>query len=119
LFWIEDDGIFFLDQQPCRTVRVVGWVTAISFEPVHKDAVDSDVKVAVTSESLSGFFSFQLIPFVTDLNTDLTINFCMGDSRRPGWRIQHNSQPDPQQPAFLHPFESNHYVHLIILPSRP
>ena len=69
----EDDGIFFLDQQPCRTVRVVGWVSAISFEPVHKDAVDSDVKVAVTSESLSGYFSSRLITFITDLATDLAI----------------------------------------------
>ena len=50
-----DDGIFFLDQQPCRMVHVVGWVSAISFDSVHRDALDSDVKVSVTSESLGWF----------------------------------------------------------------
>jgi hypothetical protein len=47
----SDDGIFFLDHQPCRMVQVVGWVSAISFDSVHRDALDSDVKVSVTSES--------------------------------------------------------------------
>lgn len=47
---MADDGIFFLDQQPCRVVQVVGWVSAISFDLVNRDALDSDVKVAVTSK---------------------------------------------------------------------
>jgi hypothetical protein len=51
LLLCSDDGIFFLDHQPCRMVQVVGWVSAISFDSVHRDALDSDVKVSVTSES--------------------------------------------------------------------
>lgn len=51
LLLCSDDGIFFLDHQPCRMIQVVGWVSAISFDSVHRDALDSDVKVSVTSES--------------------------------------------------------------------
>ncbi|KAG7549036.1 hypothetical protein FFLO_03072 [Filobasidium floriforme] len=52
-----NDGIFFLNQQPCRTIQVVGWVSAISFDSVHRDALDSDVKVSVTIDDPDGQYN--------------------------------------------------------------
>jgi hypothetical protein len=48
---LADDHVYYLDQQPCRTIETIGWVSAISFEYERKESANSDTRMVLIGTS--------------------------------------------------------------------